>query len=543
MASRITRGFHWLGLVIAVPLVLSAAIPLARQLFEPGGPPVPVVVPAPPPTGGYQMQEAVPLGASSLGYTNKVFDISPTTADIAPGMTGQFALFDGMFYDGAPDLSPYAKPTDGLVIPLNKQVVGQTKVSTKGTLPYLYGGDGFYVEFQAKCSDNDPENWPALWLMPAEHDANNVLGMRDIYWMDPGMDAAMAAGYERWMELDVDEGGFNAGTMGSVINWRGNWNQGGYTNTTANNVSSTATLDRTQWHVFGASYDGAQTVTWYLDNVQVFQVVGNGSLNGPISPAAATQQFFIIMGAQSHGTHNFTQTVRRVRAYQPTVSKNKRLVGYGDSLLYGTGVTNGNQSLTWRAKLANAMGRIDENHGVGGETSWNVADRFAAAAGFYDPALDIFVFEGGYNNYTNPAGQVESDVARMVAAVNALFPTNTAKYIVMGVPTGETPAIYAGGADRAKIDTINANLAGTYGARFLDINAILVAQYNPSIPQDVTDHNHGIVPSSLRGDLIHWNDAGNDKVYLAAQTKAQALGYMADGGPVGSRPRSPPRRI
>jgi hypothetical protein len=41
MASRIVRGFHRLGLVLAVPLILGAVIPPLAQWHSPDGPPIP----------------------------------------------------------------------------------------------------------------------------------------------------------------------------------------------------------------------------------------------------------------------------------------------------------------------------------------------------------------------------------------------------------------------------------------------------------------------------------------------------------------------
>jgi len=155
-----------------------------------------------------------------------------------------------------------------------------------------------------------------------------------------------------------------------------------------------------------------------------------------------------------------------------------------------------------------------------GDLEGELLGGFVAEVGNYNASDDVFIFEGGYNNYTNVAGTVEADIAAMVSALTDVNPT--ARYLVMGIPTGEhtTPGYeYTGGAGRAYIDAINANLLSTYGAasgsgRFIDINSHLVSQYDPGTPQDVIDFGHGIVPSTLRNDAIHWDTDGQNKVYL-----------------------------
>ncbi len=58
-----------------------------------------------------------------------------------------------------------------------------------GKIPYLSGEKGFYVEFTYRISSNDRDCFPAVWLMPIEHNARK----NDQY-------AGDEKGYERWME-------------------------------------------------------------------------------------------------------------------------------------------------------------------------------------------------------------------------------------------------------------------------------------------------------------------------------------------------------
>jgi len=70
-----------------------------------------------------------------------------------------------------------------------------------------------------------------------------------------------------------------------------------------------------------------------------------------------------------------------------------------------------------------------------------------------------------------------------------------------------------GGANYLKIKALDLYLKNKYPNNFLmigsqDLREYLVSQYNPSIPQDVTNHNNDTIPSSLMADTVHLNDAG-----------------------------------
>ena len=138
--------------------------------------------------------------AAALGYTKRVINETPTAADIAPGKSGNFKWFSGQWYSQeVPSLDHYGTRDGVLALSLDGDLVSTPRDFSASKLPLLSGKDGFYVEFAVRLSDNDRDHWPAVWLMPAEHD-----GKRDHHEGDP-------AGFERFMELDVDEGGFGPG--------------------------------------------------------------------------------------------------------------------------------------------------------------------------------------------------------------------------------------------------------------------------------------------------------------------------------------------
>ena len=244
---------------------------------------------------------SVPPGAAALGYTKCLINERPTAADIAPGRNGNYKWFSGQWYSKTnPSLDHYETQNGVLAIKLGGNLVSTPLDFSQGQLPLLAGADGFYVEFDVRLSDNDPDHWPAVWLMPAEHD-----GKRDHYEGDP-------PGFERFMELDVDEGGFGPGLTGTVHSTVGVWPKWKHVQN-PNNVSRIP-LDRSQQHTFGASYDPVQQkVTWWVDGQQQM------SAGAPYVPAvAARQHFYLILSGQSHGAKKPHYTfISGVRAYVP----------------------------------------------------------------------------------------------------------------------------------------------------------------------------------------------------------------------------------
>lgn len=246
------------------------------------------------------VKDEPPVGAKILGYFNKVIDFYPTVEDIAPNGTADgYKLYDGMFYHKkAANRWKYTFKNGALVIPNNSMLVTQKRTSKAGQLPYLSGEKGFYVEANFSLNSNDPQVFSAFWLMPWEHN----LAQTDHYPGDP-------PGYERWMELDVDEGKFSAGTTSSVISWEGvfdiktrRYYRDHPTNripgSTITNFRSKVALDRTKRHVFGASYDplSGGIVTWYLDGKKIAQ-----SGKGAAPEVAKLQNFYMIIGNQYEG--------------------------------------------------------------------------------------------------------------------------------------------------------------------------------------------------------------------------------------------------
>jgi hypothetical protein len=243
-----------------------------------------------------------PPGAKSLGYVHKVFCMAPTTADVAVNSNVPSRLYSGPWYSKAIlPMAMYSSNGEALALAPGAYVSTETRQSLPGMLPLLPASSGFYVEFAERLSDNDPDHWPAVWLMPQEHNSSQS----DHQAGDPPK-------YERWMELDVDEGGFNkSGHHGALLNWYSTYPK--YLRVvSANDPVSTPPMDRTQEHIFGLSYDPVRAVvTWWVDGVSV----GAASTAG-VPAIVKNYHYYLIMCNQTHGlNHPYTMYIRYFSAW------------------------------------------------------------------------------------------------------------------------------------------------------------------------------------------------------------------------------------
>jgi hypothetical protein len=252
----------------------------------------------------------LPVGAAAGGFTKCIINEKPTSEDISPDRgTTAAKWFSGQWYSKMVPLDYYST-TNG-VLCIEARGPGESSgdlVSCprkwddvkNAKLPFLPGKDGFYVEFEVSLSDNNPDHFAALWLMPIE----KILGKMPIYEGDP-------EGMERWMELDVDEAGFGPGLTGTVHNWWGFKYPNYHHLQNPNNVRREK-LDRTARNIFGASYDPkTRTVIWWLNGKMQM------SATTPYVPSIAEKQnFYLIMGAQRRSKKvPYKMYVHAVRAF------------------------------------------------------------------------------------------------------------------------------------------------------------------------------------------------------------------------------------
>jgi hypothetical protein len=250
---------------------------------------------------------ALPPGAAELGYEKCVINETPVPADVAPGDKGSFKWFNGQWYFRTrPTPDHYSLQGGALALSLGGDLVSTPRTFSSGRLPTLPGAAGFYVEFDVQVSDSDPDHFPAVWLMPVEHNRQKD----DHYGQDP-------AGFERFLEIDVMEkmAYKGPGLIGTIHNWTGIYPH--YKNLANTNNISPVLIDFTQRHTFGASYNPLrQQVTWWVDGLRQM------SIGAPCVPDIAKQQhFYLIISAQTHGKKiPHYLFIRGVRAYVPRAS-------------------------------------------------------------------------------------------------------------------------------------------------------------------------------------------------------------------------------
>ncbi len=162
-------------------------------------------------------------------------------------------------------------------------------------------------------------------------------------------------------------------------------------------------------------------------------------------------------------------------------------------------------------------GRTVFNGGVVAQDSTGVRARMAA-----DTARRnwISVFWFGHNNTSSPS-QILADMAACVAA---LSPGNS-RFIVMSLLNEAVPTQIKGTAEYQNRIQINNSLAAAWPQNYLDIRSHLVSLYNPAVPQDVVDHNNDVMPSSLRHDAGHLNNAGSVAVARKVQEFINSRGW------------------
>lgn len=203
------------------------------------------------------------------------------------------------------------------------------------------------------------------------------------------------------------------------------------------------------------------------------------------------------IGAKYTGTILTNGASAANMAYMTTVSC------WGDSLTYGTGGT------PYPTALSAITGYNTINNGVGGAGSVPILNLFLAAPTQWP---NLTIIWSGRNNYADTA-TILANIATMVADIGH------DGYLILSVINGNyVPYEAIGGDGYNLIISLNNQLSAIYGSKYLDVRSILVAAYNPSIPQDVTDHTNDIPPSSLRSDNLHLNTAGYALVASSIKT-------------------------
>lgn len=186
-------------------------------------------------------------------------------------------------------------------------------------------------------------------------------------------------------------------------------------------------------------------------------------------------------------------------------SANAVISALGDSMTDGAGTTN------YPTQLTATYGYTVVNMGVGGETSTQIKTRWLADPLNYAKPVIIWA---GRNNFTDGV-TVKADIASIVASL-----THT-NYLVLGIVNGINQPINSTGW--VQITTLNNDLKTIYGTKYVALREYIVSKYDPSLPQDVIDHDNDVPANSLRLDIGHLNTLGNKYV---AEFILQRLGNL-----------------
>ena len=178
---------------------------------------------------------------------------------------------------------------------------------------------------------------------------------------------------------------------------------------------------------------------------------------------------------------------------KPTFSP---IAAFGDSITeYGVTAIGGDPANTdWPRTLATSLGvSLWFNGGVSGETSTQIRNRYLQEGARRNWPLIIWA---GTNNWTERE-QIVADIGDMVAhALVDEFLVLPLRHV--DVLSGGPDTFWIGGAGYNATKAVNDDLLALYPDNFYDINADIIAGYDPEEPQDVVDQQHGVWPLSLR---------------------------------------------
>ena len=136
----------------------------------------------------------------------------------------------------------------------------------------------------------------------------------------------------------------------------------------------------------------------------------------------------------------------------------------------------------------------------------------------------INIFWYGHNDFREAPDSAPATVAgKLAASIAHLVPGNT-HFIVLSV-VNDADFAPRGTATYAAIIALNAQLAALYPENYVDVRSWLVAHYDPTLPQDVTDFANDVPPTSLRYDSIHLRNEGSVLVAQRVAAFIDAKGW------------------
>ena len=233
-----------------------------------------------------------------------------------------------------------------------------------------------------------------------------------------------------------------------------------------------------------------------------------GNYSGVFSPSTIYSTYDVVVESlnihvSNLNNNNYALLDDKNHYWREIKTNNLQINCWGDSLTYGTGST---LNENYPDILSRKTGFNVVGFGVPGETSTEIKARFLARPDLFKNPTIIWA---GRNNNAYPT-VVKDDISEMVASLGH------EKYLVLGIPADTTEG-------QTGILSLNSDLKAIYKDNFIDVFEYLVNNYNPSIPQDITDYGNHDTPFSLRSDWLHLNDYGYAKVAKIISTKLDFL--------------------
>lgn len=135
-----------------------------------------------------------------------------------------------------------------------------------------------------------------------------------------------------------------------------------------------------------------------------------------------------------------------------------------------------------------------------------------------ESALNIF-YQGCFDVANSQPASVLMYVTEEVAHLSPGTP-----FIVL--PVTKTASQIIGSAGYTIVQNINASLQAAFPNNYLDTQEYLISQYDPNLPQDVTDNGNDIIPTSLSAGLPSLGNPGYALMAQCAVSYIHAKGWI-----------------
>jgi hypothetical protein len=274
----------------------------------------------------------IPAGAQALGYTQLTWILlNPTLSQVNPGpyaSTTENYLYNGYWGNSPVPLISNFTMVNGVLQLAYATSGSQTFMTTQntngsgppaaGNLPWLPNSAGWYVDFGISFTSWTSDNFGAVWLQSTEYNNAGTSGV---------INPTQSSYLKQWLEVDVWEGGNQAGHQGNIDYHNGV--SGTQASANYQNLPYFTNPTQTNPHVYGASWNPNGTCTWYIDNATTGNksILGTSSESGVTCNATSlawlnTQHMYALWDCGSAGAHTpYSMNAYYVAAWGPPAAQ------------------------------------------------------------------------------------------------------------------------------------------------------------------------------------------------------------------------------